>query len=71
MIGCFYWMPVYLQVLEHWDPHSSPTTSLSIHALPHSTPYLHWPSGPEFDLTKPDPFDLYEKSRAIYENRRK
>ncbi|XP_067284486.1 membrane-associated guanylate kinase, WW and PDZ domain-containing protein 2a isoform X2 [Pseudorasbora parva] len=57
------------QVLEHWDPHSSPTTSLSIHALPHSTPYLHWPSGTEFDLTKPDPYDLYEKSRAIYENR--
>ncbi|XP_056103473.1 membrane-associated guanylate kinase, WW and PDZ domain-containing protein 2a isoform X4 [Rhinichthys klamathensis goyatoka] len=57
------------QVLEHWDPHSSPTTSLSIHAIPHSTPYLHWPSGPEFDLTKPDPYDLYEKSRAIYENR--
>uniref|UniRef100_A0A671QSP8 Membrane-associated guanylate kinase, WW and PDZ domain-containing protein 2-like n=1 Tax=Sinocyclocheilus anshuiensis TaxID=1608454 RepID=A0A671QSP8_9TELE len=57
------------QVVEHWDPHSSPTTSLSIHALPHSAPYLHWPSGPEFDLTKPDPYDLYEKSRAIYENR--
>uniref|UniRef100_A0A671LC44 Membrane-associated guanylate kinase, WW and PDZ domain-containing protein 1 n=1 Tax=Sinocyclocheilus anshuiensis TaxID=1608454 RepID=A0A671LC44_9TELE len=56
------------QVLEHWDPHSSPTASLSIHALPHSAPYLHWPSGPEFDLTKPDPYDLYEKSRAIYEN---
>ncbi|XP_016135436.1 membrane-associated guanylate kinase, WW and PDZ domain-containing protein 2-like [Sinocyclocheilus grahami] len=62
-------MPVYLQVVECWDPHSSPTTSLSIHALPHSAPYLHWPSGPEFDLTKPDPYDLYEKSRAIYENR--
>uniref|UniRef100_A0A672RNT6 Membrane-associated guanylate kinase, WW and PDZ domain-containing protein 2 n=1 Tax=Sinocyclocheilus grahami TaxID=75366 RepID=A0A672RNT6_SINGR len=57
------------QVVECWDPHSSPTTSLSIHALPHSAPYLHWPSGPEFDLTKPDPYDLYEKSRAIYENR--
>uniref|UniRef100_A0A9J8AWL3 Membrane-associated guanylate kinase, WW and PDZ domain-containing protein 1 n=1 Tax=Cyprinus carpio carpio TaxID=630221 RepID=A0A9J8AWL3_CYPCA len=57
------------QVLEHWDPHSSPTASLSLHALPHSAPYLHWPSGPEFDLTKPDPYDLYEKSRAIYENR--
>uniref|UniRef100_A0A8C1ST96 Membrane-associated guanylate kinase, WW and PDZ domain-containing protein 1 n=1 Tax=Cyprinus carpio TaxID=7962 RepID=A0A8C1ST96_CYPCA len=59
------------QVLEQWDPHSSPTASLSLHALPHSAPYLHWPSGPEFDLTKPDPYDLYEKSRAIYENRRK
>ncbi|XP_073802481.1 membrane-associated guanylate kinase, WW and PDZ domain-containing protein 2a isoform X34 [Danio rerio] len=57
------------QVLEHWDPLSSPTTSLSVHALPHSAPYLHWPSGPEFDLAKPDPYDLYEKSRAIYENR--
>uniref|UniRef100_A0A8C2DD07 Membrane-associated guanylate kinase, WW and PDZ domain-containing protein 1 n=1 Tax=Cyprinus carpio TaxID=7962 RepID=A0A8C2DD07_CYPCA len=59
------------QVLEQWDPHSSPTASLSLHALPHSAPYLHWPSGPEFDLTKPDPYDLYEKSRAIYENRHK
>ncbi|XP_051974424.1 membrane-associated guanylate kinase, WW and PDZ domain-containing protein 2-like [Xyrauchen texanus] len=57
------------QVLEHWDTHSSPTTSLSIHALPHSAPYLHWPSGPEFDMGKPDPYYLYEKSRAIYENR--
>ncbi|XP_026087216.1 membrane-associated guanylate kinase, WW and PDZ domain-containing protein 2-like isoform X6 [Carassius auratus] len=57
------------QVLGHWDPHSSPTASLSLHALPHSAPYLHWPSGPEFDLTKPDPYDLYEKSRAICENR--
>ncbi|XP_059361402.1 membrane-associated guanylate kinase, WW and PDZ domain-containing protein 2-like isoform X2 [Carassius carassius] len=57
------------QVLEHWDPYSSPTASLSIHALPHSAPYLHWPSGPKFDLTKPDPYDLYEKSRAIFENR--
>uniref|UniRef100_A0A8C1Q301 Membrane-associated guanylate kinase, WW and PDZ domain-containing protein 1 n=1 Tax=Cyprinus carpio TaxID=7962 RepID=A0A8C1Q301_CYPCA len=59
------------QVKRIWDPHSSPTASLSLHALPHSAPYLHWPSGPEFDLTKPDPYDLYEKSRAIYENRRK
>ncbi|XP_051977154.1 membrane-associated guanylate kinase, WW and PDZ domain-containing protein 2-like [Xyrauchen texanus] len=59
----------FKQVLEHWDPHSSPTTSLSIHALPHSAPYLHWPSGPEFDLGKPDPYDLYEKYRAIFENR--
>lgn len=24
-----------------------------------------------FDLNKPDPYDLYEKSRAIYESRRK
>lgn len=23
-----------------------------------------------FDLNKPDPYDLYEKSRAIYESRR-
>uniref|UniRef100_A0A8C2DEX4 Membrane-associated guanylate kinase, WW and PDZ domain-containing protein 1 n=1 Tax=Cyprinus carpio TaxID=7962 RepID=A0A8C2DEX4_CYPCA len=59
------------QVKRIWDPHSSPTASLSLHALPHSAPYLHWPSGPEFDLTKPDPYDLYEKSRAIYENRHK
>ncbi|XP_055045587.2 membrane-associated guanylate kinase, WW and PDZ domain-containing protein 2a isoform X16 [Misgurnus anguillicaudatus] len=57
------------QVLEHWDSHSSPTASLSIHALPHSVPYLHWPTGPEFDLGKPDPYDLYEKSRAVFETR--
>ncbi|XP_056603595.1 membrane-associated guanylate kinase, WW and PDZ domain-containing protein 2a isoform X8 [Triplophysa dalaica] len=57
------------QVLEHWDTHSSPTTGLSVHALPHSLPYLHWPTGPEFDLVRPDPYDLYEKSRAMYENR--
>ncbi|XP_073670052.1 membrane-associated guanylate kinase, WW and PDZ domain-containing protein 2a isoform X13 [Paramisgurnus dabryanus] len=57
------------QVLEHWDSHSSPTASLSIHALPHSVPYLHWPIGPEFDLSKPDPYDLYEKSRAVFETR--
>ncbi|KAA0721114.1 Membrane-associated guanylate kinase, WW and PDZ domain-containing protein 2 [Triplophysa tibetana] len=57
------------QVLEHWDTHSSPTTGLSVHALPHNLPYLHWPTGPAFDLVRPDPYDLYEKSRAMYENR--
>uniref|UniRef100_A0AAR2ILR4 Membrane-associated guanylate kinase, WW and PDZ domain-containing protein 1 n=1 Tax=Pygocentrus nattereri TaxID=42514 RepID=A0AAR2ILR4_PYGNA len=57
------------QVLDHWDPQSS----LSAPALPHSAPYLHWPSAAEppqaFDLSKPDPYDLYSKSRAMYESR--
>uniref|UniRef100_A0AAR2IWH9 Membrane-associated guanylate kinase, WW and PDZ domain-containing protein 1 n=1 Tax=Pygocentrus nattereri TaxID=42514 RepID=A0AAR2IWH9_PYGNA len=55
------------KVLDHWDPQSS----LSAPALPHSAPYLHWPSAAEppqaFDLSKPDPYDLYSKSRAMYE----
>uniref|UniRef100_A0AAR2JRM4 Membrane-associated guanylate kinase, WW and PDZ domain-containing protein 1 n=1 Tax=Pygocentrus nattereri TaxID=42514 RepID=A0AAR2JRM4_PYGNA len=57
------------KVLDHWDPQSS----LSAPALPHSAPYLHWPSAAEppqaFDLSKPDPYDLYSKSRAMYESR--
>ncbi|XP_076849055.1 membrane-associated guanylate kinase, WW and PDZ domain-containing protein 2a isoform X3 [Brachyhypopomus gauderio] len=57
------------QVLDNWDSQSG----LSAPALPHSAPYLRWPSAAEppqgFDLSKPDPFDLYTKSRAIYESR--
>uniref|UniRef100_W5LFP1 Membrane-associated guanylate kinase, WW and PDZ domain-containing protein 1 n=1 Tax=Astyanax mexicanus TaxID=7994 RepID=W5LFP1_ASTMX len=57
------------QVLDHWDPQSS----LTAPALPLSAPYLHWPSAAEppqgFDLSKPDPYDLYAKSRAMYESR--
>ncbi|KAJ7998231.1 hypothetical protein DPEC_G00220440 [Dallia pectoralis] len=63
---------------EQWDPHDSPQTSLSAPVLP---PGMLFPTQPQhrtsvpdstegFDLNKPDPYDLYEKSRAIYESRR-
>lgn len=73
-----------LQVLEQWESQqgqSSPAqTSLSAPVIPHSAPYpthhLHRASVPDsaseaLALAKPEPFDLYEKSRAIYESRRK
>lgn len=73
-----------LQVLEQWESQqgqSSPAqTSLSAPVIPHSAPFpthhLHRASVPDsaseaLALAKPDPFDLYEKSRAIYESRRK
>uniref|UniRef100_A0A668ACF0 Membrane associated guanylate kinase, WW and PDZ domain containing 2a n=1 Tax=Myripristis murdjan TaxID=586833 RepID=A0A668ACF0_9TELE len=53
-------------------------TSLSAPVVPHSTPFpnhhLHRASVPDsateaLALAKPDPYDLYEKSRAIYESR--
>uniref|UniRef100_A0A7N8X433 Membrane-associated guanylate kinase, WW and PDZ domain-containing protein 1 n=1 Tax=Mastacembelus armatus TaxID=205130 RepID=A0A7N8X433_9TELE len=55
---------------------SSAQTSLSAPVIPHSAPFpthhLHRASVPDsaseaLALAKPDPFDLYEKSRAIYE----
>ncbi|KAK1790601.1 hypothetical protein P4O66_014470 [Electrophorus voltai] len=59
------------QVLDHWNSQSG----LSASALSHGAPYLRWPSAAEppqgFDLSKPDPYDLYTKSRAMYESRRK
>uniref|UniRef100_A0A4W5JYL9 Membrane-associated guanylate kinase, WW and PDZ domain-containing protein 2 n=1 Tax=Hucho hucho TaxID=62062 RepID=A0A4W5JYL9_9TELE len=66
------------QLPEQWDPHGSPQTSLSARVLPTGTPFStqpqHSTSVPDstegFDLNKPDPYDLYEKSRAIYESRR-
>lgn len=73
-----------LQVLEQWESQqgqSSPAqTSLSAPVIPHSAPFpthhLHRASVPDsaseaLALAKPDPYDLYEKSRAIYESRRK
>lgn len=73
-----------LQVLEQWEcqqGQSSPAqTSLSAPVIPYSAPFpthhLHRASVPDsaseaLALAKPDPFDLYEKSRAIYESRRK
>nr|XP_023857056.1 membrane-associated guanylate kinase, WW and PDZ domain-containing protein 2-like isoform X1 [Salvelinus alpinus] len=66
------------QLPEQWDPHGSPQTSLSAPVLPTGMPFptqpQHSTSVPDstegFDLNKPDPYDLYEKSRAIYESRR-
>nr|XP_046168925.1 membrane-associated guanylate kinase, WW and PDZ domain-containing protein 2-like isoform X4 [Oncorhynchus gorbuscha] len=66
------------QIPEQWDPHGSPQTCLSAPVLPPGTPFStqpqHHTSVPDstegFDLNKPDPYDLYEKSRAIYESRR-
>uniref|UniRef100_A0A3P8V5S9 Membrane-associated guanylate kinase, WW and PDZ domain-containing protein 1 n=1 Tax=Cynoglossus semilaevis TaxID=244447 RepID=A0A3P8V5S9_CYNSE len=66
------------QLTDHWDPHGSPQPHLSGPVLPPGTPFPNQPqhrtSVPDstegFDLIKPDPYDLYEKSRAIYESRR-
>uniref|UniRef100_A0A3B4E620 Membrane associated guanylate kinase, WW and PDZ domain containing 2b n=1 Tax=Pygocentrus nattereri TaxID=42514 RepID=A0A3B4E620_PYGNA len=60
-----------------WDPQGSPQASLSAPGLSHSAPHpgqpLHCTSASDTEgihLSKPDPYDLYEKSRAIYESRR-
>ncbi|XP_034169057.2 membrane-associated guanylate kinase, WW and PDZ domain-containing protein 2a isoform X2 [Pangasianodon hypophthalmus] len=57
------------QVLEHWDPQGGVCAPV----LPHSAPYLPWPSATDppqgLDFSKPDPYDLYTKSRALYESR--
>uniref|UniRef100_A0A665XDB1 Membrane-associated guanylate kinase, WW and PDZ domain-containing protein 2 n=1 Tax=Echeneis naucrates TaxID=173247 RepID=A0A665XDB1_ECHNA len=66
------------QLNDQWDPHGSPQANLSGPVLPPGTPFPNQPqhrtSVPDstegFDLNKPDPYDLYEKSRAIYESRR-
>ncbi|KAI5093855.1 membrane-associated guanylate kinase, WW and PDZ domain-containing protein 2 isoform X2 [Silurus meridionalis] len=57
------------QVLEQWDPQ----VGVCAPVLPHSAPYLPWPSATDppqgLDLSKPNPFDLYTQSRALYESR--
>ncbi|MBN3320761.1 MAGI2 protein, partial [Atractosteus spatula] len=65
------------QVLEQWDVQGSPQTSLSAPVIPQNVPFpsnFHRASFPDsadgFDQRKPDPYELYEKSRAIYESRR-
>uniref|UniRef100_A0A3Q2ZWR7 Membrane-associated guanylate kinase, WW and PDZ domain-containing protein 1 n=1 Tax=Kryptolebias marmoratus TaxID=37003 RepID=A0A3Q2ZWR7_KRYMA len=63
--------------VQQWDPQGSPQANLSGPVLPPGTPFPNQPqhrtSVPDstegFDLNKPDPYDLYEKSRAIYESR--
>ncbi|XP_049669985.1 membrane-associated guanylate kinase, WW and PDZ domain-containing protein 2 isoform X8 [Accipiter gentilis] len=64
-------------MMERWENQGSPQTSLSAPAMPQNIPYpptLHRGSFPDsteaFDPRKPDPYELYEKSRAIYESRR-
>uniref|UniRef100_W5NGG6 Membrane-associated guanylate kinase, WW and PDZ domain-containing protein 1 n=1 Tax=Lepisosteus oculatus TaxID=7918 RepID=W5NGG6_LEPOC len=64
------------QVLEQWDVQGSPQTSLSAPVIPQNVPFpsnFHRASFPDsadgFDQRKPDPYELYEKSRAIYESR--
>lgn len=66
------------QMMERWENQGSPQTSVSAPAMPQNIPYppaLHRSSFPDsteaFDPRKPDPYELYEKSRAIYESRRK
>ncbi|XP_069834297.1 membrane-associated guanylate kinase, WW and PDZ domain-containing protein 2 isoform X4 [Dendropsophus ebraccatus] len=65
-------------MMERWENQGSPQTSLSAApSIPPNLPYpptLHRSSFPDstdaFDPRKPDPYELYEKSRAIYESRR-
>ncbi|XP_060230125.1 membrane-associated guanylate kinase, WW and PDZ domain-containing protein 2 isoform X3 [Meriones unguiculatus] len=61
-------------MMERWENQGSPQTSLSAPAVPQNLPFppaLHRSSFPDsteaFDPRKPDPYELYEKSRAIYE----
>ncbi|XP_074394902.1 membrane-associated guanylate kinase, WW and PDZ domain-containing protein 2 isoform X6 [Zonotrichia albicollis] len=62
-------------MMERWENQGSPQTSVSAPAMPQNIPYppaLHRSSFPDsteaFDPRKPDPYELYEKSRAIYES---
>ncbi|XP_061054452.1 membrane-associated guanylate kinase, WW and PDZ domain-containing protein 2 isoform X4 [Eubalaena glacialis] len=64
-------------ITDRWENQGSPQTSLSAPAIPQNLPFppaLHRSSFPDsteaFDPRKPDPYELYEKSRAIYESRR-
>ncbi|XP_018111245.1 membrane-associated guanylate kinase, WW and PDZ domain-containing protein 2 isoform X2 [Xenopus laevis] len=61
-------------IMERWENQGSPQTSSSAPSLPPNVPFpplLHRSSFPDsteaFDPRKPDPYELYEKSRAIYE----
>ncbi|XP_070473089.1 membrane-associated guanylate kinase, WW and PDZ domain-containing protein 2 isoform X4 [Equus przewalskii] len=62
-------------MMDRWENQGSPQTSLSAPAIPQNLPFppaLHRSSFPDsteaFDPRKPDPYELYEKSRAIYES---
>ncbi|KAK1804358.1 hypothetical protein P4O66_020378 [Electrophorus voltai] len=58
---------------KQWDPQGSPQTALVAPSLSQAAPHPIQALHPDADgghLGKPDPYDLYEKSRAIYESRR-
>ncbi|XP_038667445.1 membrane-associated guanylate kinase, WW and PDZ domain-containing protein 2a isoform X11 [Scyliorhinus canicula] len=64
------------QTLDRWESQGSPQANFSAQHLPQSLPFpsnVHRPSFPDssdgFDQRKPDPYEVYEKSRAIYESR--
>uniref|UniRef100_A0A8C5BKA5 Membrane associated guanylate kinase, WW and PDZ domain containing 2b n=1 Tax=Gadus morhua TaxID=8049 RepID=A0A8C5BKA5_GADMO len=60
------------QVKTQWDPHGSPKGGSVLTpgaVFPQHRSSVPDPTDP-YDLSKPDPYDLYEKSRAIYESRR-
>lgn len=66
-------IPLFLQVLEQWESQQGQSSPYS---APFPTHHLHRASVPDsaseaVALAKPDPYDLYEKSRAIFESRRK
>lgn len=68
-----------MQVLEQWESQqgqSSPSAPVLPYSAPFPTHHLHRASVPDsaseaVALAKPDPYELYEKSRAIFESRRK
>lgn len=77
-----YWCRCALQVLEQWESQQGPgfpaPTSLSApvphYSAPFPTHHLHRASVQDSAceaLAKPDPYELFEKSMAIYESRRK
>uniref|UniRef100_A0A4W4H9L1 PDZ domain-containing protein n=1 Tax=Electrophorus electricus TaxID=8005 RepID=A0A4W4H9L1_ELEEL len=56
---------------KQWDPQGSPQTALVAPSLSQAAPHPIQALHPDADgghLGKPDPYDLYEKSRAIYES---
>ncbi|XP_078275871.1 membrane-associated guanylate kinase, WW and PDZ domain-containing protein 2a isoform X10 [Rhinoraja longicauda] len=64
------------QTLDRWENQGSPRANFPTQPLPQTLPYqqnIHRASFPDstdgFDQRKPDPYEVYEKSRAIYESR--
>ncbi|KAF3854677.1 hypothetical protein F7725_022732 [Dissostichus mawsoni] len=81
-ICCLQWLLMLLMLLSPscltsgttWQPPSQflsgPGLQPSIIPKPAPAPHVCAGLHEGFDLNKPDPYDLYEKSRAIYESRR-
>ncbi|XP_067861063.1 membrane-associated guanylate kinase, WW and PDZ domain-containing protein 2a isoform X14 [Heptranchias perlo] len=64
------------QTLDRWENQGSPQANFPAQPLPQTLPFppnVHRASFPDssdgFDQRKPDPYEVYEKSRAIYESR--